>query len=313
MNKDLIGKRVPFLDHGYVELIDYLGSDVRVVQSARQSFGEGEYENAKRNQALINYLIEHRHTTPLEMPVLCFKLKMPIFVARQHARHRTSSTNEYSLRYANCKGDYYLPPLDRFCERHKWNHQGSGEPLSQGVQLACRELLAHQFESQWETYQKLLNAGVSNEIARCALGVNYYTEMVWQVNLHNLFHYLKLRNDPHAQYEIQQMAEAMEGFVAELFPMCYDAYLEYIKHSVTFSRSEVEIVRDHVNNSVALPKEVLINVEEYFEEHSPVSKEDSSEILDYLSSEIKELAPDQIQGSTRRAEAFKTKIGIDVS
>jgi len=266
------GNKINYLDHGYVQLLDCMGDDVSVVQAARQSFGSEDYKDEKRNRGLINYLVEHHHSSPIEMPVLRFKLKMPIFVARQHLRHRTASLNEYSLRYSEQQGDYYLPSLDRFCLKDKWNHQGSGEPLPEKDAQIAQDALRDTFEHEWATYKFLLDLGVSNEIARCALGVNFYTEMVWQCNLRNLFHYLKLRNDPHAQYEIQQMAGAMEQIVAELFPMCYSAYQEYVKHSVTFSKTEMEILREAMSENI------------------------SDDLIE------------DINGSARRAEAFKKKL-----
>jgi len=253
---DLVGKRFKYLDHGYVELIEYMGSDTAIAQAARTSFGEGEYEDPKRNQGLINYLVEHQHTSPLEMPVLRFALKMPIFVARQHVRHRTASLNEYSLRYAEQEGDYYLPPVERFCYKNKWNHQGSGDPLDEQDAKIAQEILRVQFEGQWESYKKLLAMGVSNEIARCALGVNFYTVMVWQMDLHNLFHYLRLRNDPHSQDEIREMASIIENIVAKLFPMCYNAFSEFVKGAKKISKTELELIASSSN-----VKEVLEEVD----------------------------------------------------
>lgn len=260
MKEVLIGKKIDYLDKGYVTLVDVLGSDELICAAARQSFDNaGKQKTDSQNQGLINYLTEHLHLSPQEMPKLVFEIKMPIFVMRQHVRHRQANLNEQSLRYSEHSGEYYLPPVERFCKSHKWNKQGSGEPLSKHVAEACQQMYEASCEEQLSTYHKLLNAGVSKETARGVLGVSFYTKITWAMDLRNLFHYLGLRNEGHAQQEIQELAAIIENeFVAPLFPKSYAAYLEFTKGSETFSKTEADWLRGFLKRyAQSVPKELF--------------------------------------------------------
>jgi thymidylate synthase (FAD) len=265
---------VPYLDKGYVRVVDWMGDDRLLAKTARTSFDADAYESDNKNKSLIDYLVEHRHTSPLEMGDIVFEIKMPIFVMRQHVRHRTASLSEVSLRYSEQSGDYYLPEVERFRYQDQWNKQGSGEPMPRHIAETCREMVQEVCEKEWDIYKKLIAAGVSKETARGVLNVQFYTKCVWKMNVHNLMHYLKLRNSGHAQWEIQVMAEGVESFFEKLFPMTYAAYTEYVAHAVTFSRSEMEMLKQIVSNSQF------------------------------------ELA-DKINGSARRARDFYAKIGFE--
>lgn len=240
---------VPYLDKGYVRVVDWMGDDKALASAARTSFDESAYESEAKNKSLLDYLVEHRHTSPLEMGDIVFEIKMPIFVMRQHVRHRTASLSEVSLRYSEQNGDYYLPEVERFRYQDQWNKQGSGEPMPQHIAETCREMMQEVCDKEWSTYQKLIAAGVSKETARGVLNVQYYTKCVWKMNIHNLMHYLRLRNSGHAQWEIMVMAQLIETFFEKLFPMTYDSYLEYVQGSVTFSKTEIEELRQIVSNS----------------------------------------------------------------
>jgi thymidylate synthase (FAD) len=248
-NENLKGQIRNYLDKGYVQLVDYMGDDLCVVNAARVSYGGAEYQSEARNKGLINYLMEHNHSSPFEMPIVRFRLKMPIFVARQFVRHRTASLNEYSLRYSEQNGEYYLPDVSRFCFNSVSNHQGSGEPLPKEDAEKAQQMMKELMENELATYRALLNMGVAREVARSALGVNFYTEMVWQNDLRNLFHFLSLRNDSHAQIEIQQLAEHMEYFVEMLYPMCYNAYKTFVKGKVSFSSAEYDLIKESVRSA----------------------------------------------------------------
>jgi thymidylate synthase (FAD) len=274
-NESIKGLYRPYLDKGYVQLVDYMGTDLCVVNAARVSYGGAEYESKSRNRGLINYLMEHNHSSPFEMPILRFRMKMPIFVARQLVRHRTASLNEYSLRYSEQNGDYYLPKVSRFCYNSSTNHQGSGEMLPEGKAKMAQNMMKDLMEKELSTYKNLLNMGVAKEIARSALGVNFYTEMVWQNDLRNLFHFLSLRNDSHAQLEIQELAENIEFFVEKLYPMCHEAYKIFSKGKISFSRSEYEIIKEAAREAAG---------------------------------EAVESGVDSIDGSKRRFESFLKKI-----
>lgn len=238
---------VRVLDHGFVQFVGKLGDDRAIASFGRASFGKKAYKSMARNQALIDYFFEHRHTSPIEAGEMVFTMKMPIFVARQHMRHRTASMNELSLRYQEHPGNFYTPPLSRFCEQGKWNKQDSGGPLPEHVAAVYQSKLREHSEASWELYQMMLHDGehsVSREIARTVLPTNFYTQLAWKMDLKNLFGYLFLRNDSHAQWEIQQFAKAIEYFVKREYPCTYAAFKEFWLESVNFTAEEIAVVKD---------------------------------------------------------------------
>lgn len=212
------------LDHGFVRLVRYLGNDDFICDFARNSYGKGT-KTKRDNEQLIQYLIEHEHTSPLESVEYVFHIKMPIFVARQWVRHRTHSMNEYSLRYSKAIEEFYVPDLNRFKTQSSKNKQMSSDiGLPADVSEEAAKLIRFQGDACFSTYRTLINMGIARETARLVLPLNTYTMFYWKQNLHNLMHLLKLRTASDAQWEIQQYAKAICLFVKETCPIAYEAY-----------------------------------------------------------------------------------------
>jgi len=243
-------KQYKCLDHGFVRLVDYMGSDDSIVQAARVSYGAGT-KQVQEDKSLIRYLMRHSHTTPFEMVEFKFHVKMPIFIARQWIRHRTASVNEYSGRYSEMKDEFYMPEPDAIRKQSTSNKQGRSEegytPLE--INIITSEF-AVQYQSSYELYDRLIGNGVAKEIARIVLPVSNYTEWYWKIDLHNLFHFLRLRLDSHAQYEMRVYAEAIATIIKQIVPVAYAAFEDYILHSVKFSRLEVEMMMKVLGLSV---------------------------------------------------------------
>ncbi len=239
----LLDREFPVLDKGFVRLVDYLGGDARIVQAARVSYGAGT-KSVREDAALIDYLVRHKHTSPLEQVVLTFHLKMPIFVARQWIRHRTARLNEISGRYSVMQDEFYLPEKSEVRRQSKLNKQGrSSDEVPDELQARTLELLKAGQDSAYTGYQELLDEDVARELARVNLPLSLYTEMYWQCDLHNLFHFLKLRLDAdHAQYEIRVYAEVLADLARAVAPAAYEAFEEHILHARTFSRSELALL-----------------------------------------------------------------------
>jgi thymidylate synthase (FAD) len=243
----LLDASFPVLDHGFVRLVDYLGGDARIVQSARVSYGEGT-KSVREDRALIDYLVRNRHTSPLEQVVFTFHVKMPIFVARQWIRHRTARLNEISGRYSVMRDEFYVPGPDEVRLQSKRNRQGgSADEVPQELREEVIRILREEQEHAYGTYERLLGDDVARELARVNLPLSLYTEMYWQIDLHNLFHFLRLRMDWHAQYEIRAYGDAMAQIARAVSPMAYEAFEEHILHARTLSRTELELVREAVD------------------------------------------------------------------
>lgn len=227
------------LDRGWVRLIDFLGSDTRIVQAARVSYGEGT-KTLREDAALIDYLMRHGHTSPFEMVDFTFHIKAPIFVARQMLRHRTASVNEISARYSIMSEEFYQPAAEELRAQSTRNKQvGEGTlPENEAHQAADRIKALH--EEAYQTYQELLGLGLARELAREVLPVGLYTEFYWKIDLHNLLHFLELRLDWHAQKEIQAYAEAISEFVAEKVPLAWSSFLEHRLGGIRLSKTERE-------------------------------------------------------------------------
>jgi len=231
---------------GFVKLLDVMGDDEEVENSARISYGEGTRKvNQTRN--LIRYLMRHKHTSPFEMCEVKFHLKLPIFIMRQLVRHRTANLNEYSGRYSVMSNEFYLPEGDYLAKQSTTNNQGRGEVLEQ------QGLLQFEFNRIYDgasmSYQVLLEHDLSREVARALLPVANYTECIWKIDLHNFFHFVKLRSDSHAQREIRDYADAMYELVKPNFPMCCEAFEDYIQGATTFSKQEMEVIKDNMSGS----------------------------------------------------------------
>lgn len=239
----LLDKEFPVLDHGFVRLVDYLGSDQRIVQSARVSYGEGT-KTYRQDKGLINYLLRNDHTSPFEQVVFTFHVKMPIFVARQWVRHRTARMNEISGRYSVMKDECYIPDKDHIALQSEDNKQGRmSEPVSEEVAKEVQDILQKQNEAAFENYHKLLDMGIAREIARVDLPLSLYTEFYWQIDLHNLFHFLALRLDGHAQYEIRAYGEVMLEIVKAVCPIAAEAFENHKLKGRSFSGKEVEAIK----------------------------------------------------------------------
>lgn len=241
--EDLIDQELPVLDKGFVRLVDYLGGDQRIVQSARVSYGAGT-KTFRQDRGLIHYLLRNEHTSPFEQVVLTFHTKMPIFVARQWVRHRTARLNEISGRYSIMKEEFYVPEADSMREQSTDNKQARGEaglPAEATGQMI--EEMRNDQAALYKHYEGMVEQGLAREIARVNLPLSLYTEWYWQIDLHNLFHFLKLRMDSHAQYEIREYANAMAKCAQAVAPLAYEAFEEHVKESIRFSRTELIALR----------------------------------------------------------------------
>ncbi len=238
--EEILDKEFKCLDKGFVLLVDYLGGDESIVQAARVSYGKGT-KTVSDDRGLIRYLMRHDHTTPFEMVGLKFHCKMPIFVAREWIRHRTASVNEYSLRYSEPEGDYYLPDLEAIGFQTKGNRQGrTEEPVPAEVGEKFRQYVKEISDSALQKYQELNQAGVARELARMILPINFYTRWYWKINLHNLFHFLKLRLDERAQYEIRVFAQKIAEITRKVAPLAYEAFQDYKLEAMYLSKLELQ-------------------------------------------------------------------------
>jgi thymidylate synthase (FAD) len=226
---------------GFVKLLDVMGSDEEVENAARISYGKGT-RKVSQTRNLIRYLIRHKHTSPLEMCEVKFHIKLPIFIMRQLVRHRTANLNEYSGRYSIMSDEYYLPEADYLQKQSTTNNQGRGEAIPQ------KGLLQFEFNRMYDgaqiAYENLLNFELTKELARAVLPVANYTECIWKIDLHNFFHFVKLRADKHAQREIQDYANAMYELVKPKFPLCCEAFEDYNRDAVTFSKQEMDVIKE---------------------------------------------------------------------
>lgn len=237
-------EKIECLDHGFIYLVDYMGNDEAVVQAARVSYGRGT-KKVSDTKALIRYLKRHSHTTPFEMCEFKFHCKMPIFVARQWIRHRTASVNEYSGRYSEMSGNFYVPPILELRRQSKDNQQGRGEELSQEQKERVLVLLREDYSRSYSHYEEFLAMDLAKELARIGLSLANYTEWYWKIDLHNLFHFLKLRSGVHAQKETRVYAEAMAQIVKDAVPICFEAFEDYELLSLNFSRGEIDFIKNH--------------------------------------------------------------------
>jgi len=240
----LLDERTRVLDHGFVRLVDYLGGDARIVQAARVSYGDGT-RSVREDAALIDYLLRHAHTSPFEQVVLTYHLKMPIFVARQWMRHRTARANEVSGRYSVLPNEFYLPEPEQLRPQSRANKQGRGDTsVPEALQEKVLRLLRAGQESAYTEYEHVLEDGLARELARIHLPLSLYTEMYWQIDLHNLMHFLRLRMDAHAQYEIRAYGEALARCARAVAPLAYQAFEEHVLHGRRLSRSELSLLRE---------------------------------------------------------------------
>jgi thymidylate synthase (FAD) len=264
------------LDHGFVRVIDYMGDDAAIVQAARVSYGRGT-RRVSEDAGLIRYLMRHRHSTPFEMCEIKYHVKLPIFVARQWIRHRTANVNEYSARYSILDREFYLPAPEQLAAQSAVNRQGRGEVLSGDAAARVLDLLRDDATRSYDHYVEMLNEdeqgaprdparqGLARELARMNLTLNTYTQWYWKVDLYNLLHFLALRADTHAQYEIRVYAQVMLKTVAAWVPIAHQAFLDYRLGAVTLSAQMLAVVRRMVAGEAVTQAESGLNRREWGE------------------------------------------------
>jgi thymidylate synthase (FAD) len=252
--EEILYEPIPALDHGFGRVIDYRGDDAAIVQAARVSYGKGTRQ-LRGDAGLINYLLRHRHTTPFEMCEIKYHVKLPIFVARQWIRHRTANVNEYSARYSILDKEFYIPAPEQLAAQSAVNRQGRGEALEGGPAERVLEILKSDAAQTYAHYEEMLNErqdgtvidegrpGLARELARMDLTLNVYTQWYWKIDLHNLLHFLSLRADPHAQYEIRAYAEVMLDTVRRWVPIAYEAFVNHVLQGVHLSGRALGVVR----------------------------------------------------------------------
>jgi thymidylate synthase (FAD) len=256
----LLFTALPVLDHGFVRVIDYMGDDAAVVQAARVSYGRGT-RKISEDEGLIRYLMRHWHSTPFEMCEIKYHVKLPIFVARQWIRHRTANVNEYSARYSIMDKEFYIPAPEHLAAQSADNRQGRGAVLEGEDAAHVLALLRQDAEQTYAHYEDMLDQngpGLARELARMNLTLNTYTQWYWKTDLHNLFHFLRLRADSHAQYEIRVYAEAMLETVKAWVPLSYAAFTDYRLGAVTFSAKMLDTLKRMLaGETVAQPESGL--------------------------------------------------------
>jgi thymidylate synthase (FAD) len=261
----MLFEAIPVLDHGFVRVVDYMGDDAAIVQAARVSYGRGT-RAANEDRGLIRYLMRHRHSTPFEMCEIKYHVKLPIFVARQWIRHRTANVNEYSARYSILDREFYIPRPEHLAAQSSSNRQGRGEVLDGEEAARVLELLRGDAAQTYDHYAEMLNEdaegepldpsrqGLARELARMNLTLNTYTQWYWKADLQNLLHFLALRADSHAQYEIRAYADAMLRTVAAWVPMTHEAFRDYRVGAVTLSAPMLGVVRRMVAGEAVSPE-----------------------------------------------------------
>jgi len=279
--EEILYEPVKCLDHGFIRVIDYMGDDAAIVQAARVSYGKGT-KKVNEDKGLINYLMRHWHSTPFEMCEIKFHVKLPIFIARQWIRHRTANVNEYSARYSILDKEFYIPSPENLAAQSAMNRQGRGDVLQGKEAARVLELLRQDSENVYGHYEEMLNensaggkieenkSGLARELARMNLTLNYYTQWYWKIDLHNLLHFLHLRADAHAQFEIREYANAMLDVVKRWVPITYEAFMNNRVNGAQLSGAGLEIVRR------------MIKGEKVNQETSGLSKREWAELVSSL-------------------------------
>ncbi|MFW5681239.1 MAG: FAD-dependent thymidylate synthase [Pseudomonadota bacterium] len=256
---------LPVLDHGFVRVVDYMGNDAAIVQAARVSYGKGT-KSVSSDAGLINYLLRHRHTTPFEMCEIKLHVKLPIFVARQWIRHRTANVNEYSARYSILDREFYVPEAEHVAPQSTTNRQGRGEGLDPTAAEAVRARMREAGEAAFDLYDALLDQDdLARELARGVLPLSTYTQWYWKIDLHNLLHFVALRADPHAQYEIQAYGRVLLEIVEKWVPLTYRAFVEYRVEGANLSRGQLEVVRRLLRGEAVEPEASGLSQREWAE------------------------------------------------
>ena len=272
---------IPVLDHGFIRVIDYMGDDSSIVQSARVSYGKGT-KKVSTDDGLIRYLMRYRHSTPFEMCEIKYHVKLPIFIARQWIRHRTANVNEYSARYSILDKEFYLPAKDQLAAQSQSNRQGRGDVLQGKQAEEVLNILKDDATRTYDNYEKLLNErfdgtkidenkiGLARELARMNLTLNTYTQWYWKTDLLNLLNFLFLRADDHAQYEIRVYAQAMLDTVKKWVPITYQAFMDYRVGAAEISSKGLKVIK------------FMISGKEISQEESGLSKREWNELMEKL-------------------------------
>lgn len=267
---------IPVLDHGFVRVIDYMGNDTSVVQAARVSYGKGT-KHTSQDRGLIRYLMRHRHTTPFEMCDIKLHVKLPIFVARQWIRHRTASVNEYSARYSILDNEFYIPTHEHLAAQSTENNQGRGDVLKGAEADRVLDILKSDSIQAYRHYQEMLNldedqnildeskTGLARELARMNLPVNFYTQWYWKINLHNLLHFVSLRADSHAQYEIRAYADVIVDILKAWVPAVFEAHMDYRVGGAHISKEGLNVIRRLINGESVTPESCDMSPREWRE------------------------------------------------
>ncbi len=278
------------LDHGFIRLVAHLGNDSTIVNAARVSYGEGT-KKVREDRGLIRYLLRNAHTSPFEQVVFTFHVKLPLFVARQWQRHRTARMNEISARYSVMPSEFYLPEGQHITKQSANNKQGREDiPLLAQEQDEIRALLRTQYEQAYAVYEQLIEKGIAREIARICLPVALFTEMYWQIDLHNLFHFLHLRLHAHAQYEIRVYAQEIMNIIQTICPLACEAFSDYILHTTKFYANEYpalkQLFHPHYHETVNqdIPSSTIDeNIASIVEHASSLSGREKTEFLKKIS------------------------------
>lgn len=277
----MLYKAVPVLDHGFVRVIDYMGTDSAIVQAARVSYGAGT-KKVNEDAGLINYLLRHRHTTPFEMCEIKFHIKLPIFIARQWIRHRTANVNEYSGRYSVMDKEFYIPAPEHLAAQSQSNRQGRGDVLEGADAQRVLDILKADSLNAYAHYEEMMNSdeegnikdpskpGLARELARMNLPVNFYTQWYWKIDLHNLMHFLSLRADSHAQFEIRAYANVMLDMLKAWVPITYQAFTDYRVGGANFSAKGLDVIKQ------------MLAGKEVSQENSGMSKREYAELMAVL-------------------------------
>ena len=241
--EEILHEPLPVLDHGFVRVVDYMGDDAAIVQAARVSYGRGT-RRVNEDRGLIRYLLRHRHTTPFEMCEIKYHVKLPIFVARQWIRHRTANVNEHSARYSILDREFYMPAREHLARQSTANRQGREAVLDDEGAARVLSVLKEDAARSYDHYRDMLERDdLARELARMNLPLNVYTQWYWKCDLHNLFHFLSLRTDPHAQYEVRAYAEVMLGTVERWVPLAAEAFRDYRLAAAELSAGALAVVR----------------------------------------------------------------------
>lgn len=305
--EELIGKYFPVLDHGFVALIDAMGDDAAVVQAARCSYGAGTKKTSE-DRGLVRYLRRKRHTSPFEQVELKFHVKLPIFAARQLVRHRTASLNEYSLRYSLAPLQFYVPEFEVFRKQSSSNKQGRGEQAERKFYELMKKRWERARADAGEEYVFALVEDLARELARIDLPLSLYTEWYWKIDLHNLFHFLSLRADPHAQWEVQEYARVKAGIVKLLCPVSFEAWIDYEFAAATFSRMERLVLSDLIADA----QRVFNSFDEVCSSYG-MSEREAGELRDKLSkADAEPPSFDLDLASAKTAEYFAERAALAV-